>query len=61
MKTLSLLLANGPGSPQALHKSAYARNHPSKAAAHRYERRRVREYLRHPEAALEEDELGVRT
>jgi|GEM_PF-6458434 hypothetical protein len=49
MKFLQNIQSGGSAAAQSIHKAAHARTQQGKPGAHRYERRKVREYLKHAE------------
>jgi len=54
MRIQITLNADGVVFAQAIHRAARTRNYGAKADEHRYERRKMREYLRHPDAATQD-------
>jgi len=62
MKLHALLNSRNAASAQAAHKAVQARSAAAKYAAHRYERRKVREILRHSvdveESSLRFEQFG---
>ncbi len=57
MKNYSELLPGNAATSLAMHRAVQGRFEVSKITSHRYERRRVREYLRH--ADREEEVIGA--
>ena len=55
MKTDSLKTSSGGASSKAFHRAVLGRAGNSPAQGHRYERRKIREYLRHPDEVLEDE------
>jgi hypothetical protein len=55
MKILRSLQTGGSAVAQLVHKAIQGRSHGSKSESHRYERRRIREYLRHADMLGEEN------
>ncbi|MBC8097029.1 MAG: hypothetical protein H7Y43_14580 [Akkermansiaceae bacterium] len=50
MKFLLNIQSGGSAAARSIHKAAYGRTQHSKPGAHRYERRKIREHLKHADS-----------